>query len=67
MIRRDPERYAKYAGSLQGGPENPLGRVASTVTKSEAGSGGSLGHSIMSVWWVGGIEITYRAKRSVCD
>ena len=25
MIRRDPERYAKHAGGLQGGPENPLG------------------------------------------
>jgi lipoprotein-anchoring transpeptidase ErfK/SrfK len=25
MIRREPERYAKYAGGLEGGPENPLG------------------------------------------
>ncbi|MEW6450539.1 MAG: L,D-transpeptidase [Pseudomonadota bacterium] len=25
MIRREPERYAKYAGGLDGGPENPLG------------------------------------------
>ncbi len=25
MIRREPERYAKYAGGVQGGPDNPLG------------------------------------------
>ncbi len=25
MIRREPERYGKYAGGLEGGPENPLG------------------------------------------
>lgn len=25
MIRRDPERYTKYAGGLDGGPTNPLG------------------------------------------
>lgn len=25
MIAREPERYAKYAGGLAGGPENPLG------------------------------------------
>lgn len=25
MIRREPERYGKYAGGLDGGPENPLG------------------------------------------
>ncbi len=25
MIRRDPERYARYAGGLPGGPDNPLG------------------------------------------
>lgn len=25
MIRREPERYGKYAGGMPGGPENPLG------------------------------------------
>jgi lipoprotein-anchoring transpeptidase ErfK/SrfK len=25
MIRRSPERYAKFAGGLPGGPDNPLG------------------------------------------
>ncbi|WSG99528.1 L,D-transpeptidase (plasmid) [Rhizobium johnstonii] len=25
MIKRDPERYTKYAGGLEGGPLNPLG------------------------------------------
>jgi len=25
MIRREPARYGKYAGGLQGGPDNPLG------------------------------------------
>jgi len=25
MIAREPERYAKYAGGLAGGPDNPLG------------------------------------------
>src|SRR5690606_24544262 len=28
MIRRQPERYAKYAGGLPGGPGNPLGARA---------------------------------------
>lgn len=28
MIRREPERYAKYAGGLPGGLENPLGARA---------------------------------------
>lgn len=25
MIRREPERYGRYAGGLSGGPDNPLG------------------------------------------
>ena len=25
MIRREPERYGKHAGGVEGGPENPLG------------------------------------------
>jgi lipoprotein-anchoring transpeptidase ErfK/SrfK len=28
MIRRDPERYAKWAGGMEGGPANPLGARA---------------------------------------
>ncbi len=28
MIRRDPGRYAKYAGGVPGGPKNPLGARA---------------------------------------
>lgn len=28
MIRRDPGRYAKFAGGVPGGPENPLGARA---------------------------------------
>jgi len=28
MIRREPDRYAKFAGGLPGGPENPLGARA---------------------------------------
>lgn len=28
MIRRDPRRYAKYAGGVPGGPNNPLGARA---------------------------------------
>ncbi len=25
MIRREPDRYARYANGMEGGPENPLG------------------------------------------
>lgn len=28
MIRRDPKKYARYAGGLPGGPKNPLGSRA---------------------------------------
>lgn len=28
MIRRDPKKYARYAGGLAGGPKNPLGSRA---------------------------------------
>ncbi|HCJ73219.1 L,D-transpeptidase [Ochrobactrum sp. Kaboul] len=28
MIRRDPKKYARYAGGLKGGPGNPLGSRA---------------------------------------
>lgn len=28
MIRREPQRYARYAGGVPGGPENPLGARA---------------------------------------
>ena len=28
MIRREPEKYAKYAGGVPGGPDNPLGARA---------------------------------------
>ncbi len=28
MIRREPEKYAKYAGGMEGGPDNPLGARA---------------------------------------
>lgn len=28
MIRREPEKYARYAGGVPGGPENPLGARA---------------------------------------
>ena len=28
MIRRSPQKYARYAGGLRGGPNNPLGARA---------------------------------------
>lgn len=28
MIRREPEKYAKHAGGMKGGPQNPLGARA---------------------------------------
>ncbi len=58
MIERSPERYAKYADGMPGGPENPLGaralyffqgerdtaiRVHGTVTPASIGSSASNG------------------------
>jgi lipoprotein-anchoring transpeptidase ErfK/SrfK len=34
MIRREPERYAPFAGGLQGGPDNPLGPRALYLYKN---------------------------------
>jgi len=34
MIRRDPERYAKHAGGLQGGSDNPLAGCSLSVINS---------------------------------
>lgn len=34
MIRREPEKYAKYAGGVPGGPSNPLGARALYLYKN---------------------------------
>lgn len=35
MIRREPEKYAKYAGGVEGGPNNPLGARALYLYKGK--------------------------------
>ena len=35
MIRRDPEKYAKFAGGVPGGPTNPLGARALYLYRGE--------------------------------
>ena len=35
MIRREPQKYAKYAGGVPGGPGNPLGARALYLYKGK--------------------------------
>lgn len=37
MIRRDPDKYKRYAGGMAGGPENPLGARALYIHKYGGG------------------------------
>ncbi|WP_050425974.1 L,D-transpeptidase [Bradyrhizobium tropiciagri] len=52
MIRRDPDRYAKWAGGMDGGPDNPLGARALYLFKDGRDTSYRL-HGTTESWSIG--------------
>jgi lipoprotein-anchoring transpeptidase ErfK/SrfK len=53
MIERSPERYAKYADGMPGGPENPLGARALYLFTPERGDTFLRIHGTTEPWTIG--------------
>jgi len=52
MIRREPEKYAKYAGGVPGGPNNPLGARALYLYKGNRDTYYRI-HGTTAPWTIG--------------
>jgi lipoprotein-anchoring transpeptidase ErfK/SrfK len=52
MIRREPEKYAKYAGGVPGGPNNPLGSRALYLYKGNRDTYYRI-HGTTAPWTIG--------------
>ena len=52
MIKREPEKYAKYAGGVPGGPQNPLGARALYLYKGKRDTYYRI-HGTTAPWTIG--------------